>query len=120
MPTFHATARVVQRSGPPKPRPSSAPASVSSRSCVPRATFSAPFSLRTCRLALPGWELVPYYQPAHEVGGDFYDYFALEDGRVGIVIGDVTDKGIPAALVMTANGYPDDDPHRRPGADLAR
>src|SRR5947209_12117950 len=51
---------------------------------------------------LPGWQLVPYYQPAREVGGDFYDFLPFEDGRLGLVIGDVTDKGIPAALVMTA------------------
>jgi serine phosphatase RsbU (regulator of sigma subunit) len=51
---------------------------------------------------LPGWQLVPYYQPAHEVGGDFYDFLPFEDGRLGLVIGDVTGKGIPAALVMTA------------------
>jgi serine phosphatase RsbU (regulator of sigma subunit) len=52
--------------------------------------------------ALPGWQLAPYYQPAHEVGGDFYDFLPFEDGRLGLVIGDVTGKGIPAALVMTA------------------
>jgi serine phosphatase RsbU (regulator of sigma subunit) len=51
---------------------------------------------------LRGWQLVPYYQPAREVGGDFYDFLPFEDGRLGLVIGDVTDKGIPAALVMTA------------------
>jgi serine phosphatase RsbU (regulator of sigma subunit) len=51
---------------------------------------------------MPGWLLVPYYQSAREVGGDFYDFLPFEDGRLGIVIGDVTDKGIPAALVMTA------------------
>ncbi len=51
---------------------------------------------------LPGWQLVPYYQSAREVGGDFYDFLPFEDGRLGLVIGDVTDKGIPAALVMTA------------------
>jgi serine phosphatase RsbU (regulator of sigma subunit) len=50
--------------------------------------------------ALPGWELVPYYRPAREVGGDFYDFLPFDDGRVGIVIGDVTGKGVPAALVM--------------------
>jgi len=49
---------------------------------------------------LLGYELAAYYQPAREVGGDFYDLFELEDGRVGLVVGDVTDKGIPAALVM--------------------
>jgi serine phosphatase RsbU (regulator of sigma subunit) len=49
---------------------------------------------------LAGWRLTPYYQPAREVGGDFYDFLPFEDGRLGIVIGDVTDKGVPAALVM--------------------
>src|ERR671920_806175 len=48
---------------------------------------------------LEGWEISPYYQPAREVGGDFYDYFDLEDGRVGVVVGDATGKGMPAALV---------------------
>ena len=52
--------------------------------------------------ALAGWQLVPYYQPAHEIGGDFYDFLQLDDGRLGLVIGDVTGDGIPAALVMTA------------------
>lgn len=51
---------------------------------------------------LSGWELAAYYQPAREVGGDFYDFIVLEDGRMGLVIGDVTDKGVPAALVMAA------------------
>lgn len=51
---------------------------------------------------LPGWQLIPYYQPAREVGGDFYDFLPFDDGRLGLIIGDVTDKGIPAALVMTA------------------
>ena len=49
---------------------------------------------------LPGWQISSYYQPAREVGGDFYDFLYFEDGRMGIVIGDVTDKGVPAALVM--------------------
>src|SRR5215207_3756182 len=49
---------------------------------------------------LPGYDVAAYYQPAREVGGDFYDFLELEDGRMGLVIGDVTDKGIPAALVM--------------------
>jgi serine phosphatase RsbU (regulator of sigma subunit)/anti-sigma regulatory factor (Ser/Thr protein kinase) len=51
---------------------------------------------------LPGWEIDAHYRPAREVGGDFYDFIALEDGSIGLVIGDVTDKGIPAALVMAA------------------
>ena len=49
---------------------------------------------------LHGWQFTPYYQPAREVGGDFYDFLPFADGRVGIVIGDVTGKGVPAALVM--------------------
>jgi serine phosphatase RsbU (regulator of sigma subunit)/predicted ester cyclase len=49
-----------------------------------------------------GWQVSPYYQPAREVGGDFYDFFDLEDSRVGIVVGDATGKGMPAALVAEA------------------
>jgi serine phosphatase RsbU (regulator of sigma subunit)/anti-sigma regulatory factor (Ser/Thr protein kinase) len=48
----------------------------------------------------PGWQLSAYYQPAREVGGDFYDFIELPDNKLGIVVGDVTDKGVPAALVM--------------------
>ena len=51
---------------------------------------------------LEGWQITPFYQPAREVGGDFYDFFELEEGRVGIVVGDATGKGVPAALVVTA------------------
>jgi serine phosphatase RsbU (regulator of sigma subunit)/anti-sigma regulatory factor (Ser/Thr protein kinase) len=51
---------------------------------------------------LPGWHLDAYYKPAREVGGDFYDFFELPDGQVGVVVGDVTDKGVPAAMVMAA------------------
>ena len=50
--------------------------------------------------ALPGWQLVPFYRPAREVGGDFYDFLPAEDGRLVIVIGDATDKGVSAALLM--------------------
>lgn len=49
---------------------------------------------------LSGWDIDVFYRPAREVGGDFYDFIELEDGRIGLVIGDVTDKGVPAALVM--------------------
>ncbi|MGH2497041.1 MAG: PP2C family protein-serine/threonine phosphatase, partial [Ktedonobacteraceae bacterium] len=49
---------------------------------------------------LPGWQLMPAYRPAREVGGDFYDFLPFEDGRLGIVIGDATDKGVSAALLM--------------------
>ena len=51
---------------------------------------------------LEGWEITPYYQPAREVGGDFYDFHLLSEGRgVGLVVGDATGKGVPAALVMS-------------------
>ncbi len=49
---------------------------------------------------LEGWKIAYHYQPAREVGGDFYDFLRLEDGRLGLVIGDVSGKGIAAALVM--------------------
>ena len=51
---------------------------------------------------LEGWQIFPLYQPAREVGGDFYDFFELDDGRLGIVVGDATGKGVPAALVMAS------------------
>src|SRR3712207_1157867 len=50
--------------------------------------------------SLPGWRIAAYYRPAREVGGDFYDFLELPDGQIAILAGDVTDKGIPAALVM--------------------
>jgi serine phosphatase RsbU (regulator of sigma subunit) len=50
---------------------------------------------------LEGWQISPYYQPAREVGGDFYDFHLLSKGRLGVVVGDATGKGVPAALVMS-------------------
>jgi len=49
---------------------------------------------------LPEWQIAAYYGPARVVGGDFYDFIDLGEGRIGVVVGDVTDKGVPAALVM--------------------
>ena len=49
-----------------------------------------------------GWTLNAFYRPAREVGGDFYDFIELPDGELGVVVGDVTDKGVPAALVMAS------------------
>jgi serine phosphatase RsbU (regulator of sigma subunit)/anti-sigma regulatory factor (Ser/Thr protein kinase) len=49
---------------------------------------------------LGAWQVAAYYQPARVVGGDFYDFIDLGEGRIGVVVGDVTDKGVPAALVM--------------------
>src|ERR671910_3858986 len=49
-----------------------------------------------------GWQITPFYQPAREVGGDFYDFLKLPKGRLGILVGDATGKGVPAALVMAS------------------
>src|SRR5919112_1187221 len=51
---------------------------------------------------LEGHEIAVYYQPAREVGGDFYDFLRLPDGRLGLIVGDVSGKGVPAALVMAS------------------
>ncbi len=50
---------------------------------------------------IPGWDLQVHWSPAREVGGDFYDFFELPGDRLGLVIADVADKGVPAALFMT-------------------
>jgi sigma-B regulation protein RsbU (phosphoserine phosphatase) len=47
-----------------------------------------------------GFDLHGQSVPARQVGGDFYDFFWLDDDRIGITIGDVSDKGVPAALFM--------------------
>jgi len=52
-------------------------------------------------LAIPGWDLDIRWQTARQVGGDFYDFFQIGDGSLAIVIADVSDKGMPAALYMT-------------------
>lgn len=61
---------------------------------------------RLQKLLLPkrrraGFPLLAVNVPAHEISGDFYDYFDLADGRIGFVIGDVSGKGLDAALLMT-------------------
>lgn len=50
---------------------------------------------------LPGWDLAFEWQAARQVAGDFYDFFKLPGARLGLVIADVADKGMPAALFMT-------------------
>jgi serine phosphatase RsbU (regulator of sigma subunit)/predicted ester cyclase len=50
---------------------------------------------------LESWQITPFYQPAREVGGDFYDFLQLPNGHLGLVVGDATGKGVPAALVMS-------------------
>src|ERR671916_2462271 len=52
---------------------------------------------------LEGWQISPLYRPAREVGGDFYDFHFLSEGRLGVVVGDATGKGVPAALVMSTS-----------------
>jgi serine phosphatase RsbU (regulator of sigma subunit) len=49
---------------------------------------------------LDGWRIATYYEPAREVGGDFYDFLEFPDRRLGLVVGDATGHGMPAALVM--------------------
>jgi PAS domain S-box-containing protein len=47
-----------------------------------------------------GHKIAVYYQPAREVGGDFYDLLRLPNGNLGLIVGDVSGKGVPAAIVM--------------------
>jgi serine phosphatase RsbU (regulator of sigma subunit) len=50
--------------------------------------------------AVEGYEIAHVWDPAREVGGDFYDFLPLPHGRLGLLMADVADKGIPAALFM--------------------
>ena len=66
---------------------------------------------------LPQWQIAAYYGPARAVGGDFYDFIEMPDGRIGIAVGDVTDKGVPGG----AGHGPDPlDPPRRGAAGAIR
>ena len=47
-----------------------------------------------------GWEIAARFRPAYEVAGDFYDVFALPGHRLGLLLGDVSGKGVGAALFM--------------------
>ena len=49
---------------------------------------------------VPGYEFFAHYEPALEVGGDYYGFIPLADGRLGVALGDVAGKGVPAALLM--------------------
>lgn len=53
--------------------------------------------------AIPGCSVASHWQAAREVSGDFYDFLSLRDGRWGIVIADVADKGMPAAIFMAVS-----------------
>ncbi len=56
--------------------------------------------LPECCPVVPGFQLSAYWKSARRVGGDFYDFMPLANGNLGIVIADVADKGVPAALFM--------------------
>jgi len=51
---------------------------------------------------VPGYEIAGHNLPCQTVGGDYFDFFPYADGRLGVVLGDVAGKGMPAALLMTA------------------
>lgn len=72
---------------------------------------------------IPGYELAGLTVPAQEVGGDFFDYIPINDNRTGLCVGDVSGKGLPAALLMasaqaTLRGQV--DPARSPRESIAR
>jgi serine phosphatase RsbU (regulator of sigma subunit) len=52
------------------------------------------------RPAVAGYDFFDFYEAAQHVGGDFFDYILLPDGRVAVTVGDVAGKGVPAALLM--------------------
>lgn len=52
------------------------------------------------RPQVPGYQVVHYYKPAEEVGGDYFGYTKLPDGQLAIAVGDVAGHGVPAALLM--------------------
>ena len=71
---------------------------------------------------VPGLQLAVHYQPANQSGGDYYDFFPLPQGRLGILIADVSGHGTPAAVLMSithslAHAY--SQPAEWPGAFLA-
>lgn len=57
--------------------------------------------LPPCCPDLPGWQLSAAWRSARQVGGDFYDFWTINEHALGFVIADVSDKGVPAALFMT-------------------
>jgi serine phosphatase RsbU (regulator of sigma subunit) len=58
--------------------------------------------LPTISQPMAGWDVAAANLPTWDIGGDYYDYIPLADGRVALVIADVAGKGIPAALIMAS------------------
>jgi serine phosphatase RsbU (regulator of sigma subunit) len=75
-----------------------ADASAAAQAALEEAQASLPKEVPS----LQGWQISPYYHPAREVGGDFYDFHLLSEDRLGVVVGDATGKRVPAALVMAS------------------
>jgi len=50
---------------------------------------------------ISGYDIAPYYQAAKEVGGDYYDFVQVDEDTLGVVVADVSGKGVPGSLVMT-------------------
>ncbi len=50
---------------------------------------------------LPGMDISAYYRPSKDVGGDYYDFIEIEEGRLGLVVADVSGKGVSGSMVMT-------------------
>jgi serine phosphatase RsbU (regulator of sigma subunit) len=52
-------------------------------------------------LKIPGYDISAYYRPSKEVGGDYYDFIQVDDDNEGVIVADVSGKGVPGSLVMT-------------------
>jgi len=52
-------------------------------------------------LKIPGYDISAYYRPSKEVGGDYYDFIQIDENSEGIIVADVSGKGVPGSLVMT-------------------
>lgn len=71
----------------------------------------------------PGWTMRAWASPAKEVGGDLYDFIPLDEGKIGIAVGDVAGKSVPAALMMAVSIsllHTAAKGHLSPGQALAR